>query len=86
MLISRIKGRTDDMLIIRGVNVFPSQIEALLLDIEEVEPQKRLGSGGLHGRDQFPTVTSEVRGGETKIEMGPPAVIARELIVGTNGV
>jgi phenylacetate-CoA ligase len=30
------------MLIISGVNVFPSQIEALLLDIEEVEPQYRL--------------------------------------------
>lgn len=38
----RISGRTDDMLIISGVNVFPSQIESLLLDIEEVEPQYRL--------------------------------------------
>ncbi len=35
-------GRTDDMLIISGVNVFPSQIESLLLDIEEVEPQYQL--------------------------------------------
>ncbi len=32
----KIKGRTDDMLIIRGVNVFPSQIEAVLMNIEEV--------------------------------------------------
>jgi phenylacetate-CoA ligase len=38
----KVFGRTDDMLIISGVNVFPSQIEALLLDIEEVEPQYRL--------------------------------------------
>ena len=38
----KIFGRTDDMLIISGVNVFPSQVEALLLDIEEVEPQYRL--------------------------------------------
>jgi phenylacetate-CoA ligase len=38
----RISGRTDDMLIISGVNVFPSQIESLLLDIEEVEPQYKL--------------------------------------------
>ncbi|MBW1698793.1 MAG: phenylacetate--CoA ligase [Deltaproteobacteria bacterium] len=38
----KVTGRTDDMLIISGVNVFPSQIEALLLDIEEVEPQYRL--------------------------------------------
>lgn len=35
---SRITGRTDDMLIIRGVNVFPSQIESVLLDVEGVEP------------------------------------------------
>jgi phenylacetate-CoA ligase len=34
----RVSGRTDDMLIIRGVNVFPSQIESVLMEIEEVEP------------------------------------------------
>jgi len=38
----KVFGRTDDMLIISGVNVLPSQIESLLLDIEEVEPQYRL--------------------------------------------
>ncbi len=32
------KGRSDDMLIIRGVNVFPSQIESVLLQMSEVEP------------------------------------------------
>jgi len=35
----KVFGRTDDMLVISGVNIFPSQIESLLLDIEEVEPQ-----------------------------------------------
>jgi len=35
---SKISGRTDDMLIIRGVNVFPSQIESILLEIAETEP------------------------------------------------
>jgi phenylacetate-CoA ligase len=39
---NKITGRSDDMLIISGVNVFPSQIESLLLDIEEVEPQYML--------------------------------------------
>jgi phenylacetate-CoA ligase len=34
----RITGRTDDMLIIRGVNIFPSQIETVLLDIEGTAP------------------------------------------------
>jgi phenylacetate-CoA ligase len=38
----KVFGRTDDMLIISGVNVFPSQVESLLLDIEEVEPQYQL--------------------------------------------
>jgi phenylacetate-CoA ligase len=38
----KIFGRSDDMLIISGVNVFPSQIESLLLDIDEVEPQYQL--------------------------------------------
>jgi phenylacetate-CoA ligase len=31
-------GRSDDMLIIRGVNVFPSQIESVLLEMSETEP------------------------------------------------
>ncbi|MBP1714867.1 MAG: phenylacetate-coenzyme ligase [Deltaproteobacteria bacterium] len=35
----KIYGRSDDMLIIGGVNVFPSQIESVLLEIPEVEPQ-----------------------------------------------
>jgi phenylacetate-CoA ligase len=34
----RVMVRTDDMLIIRGVNVFPSQIEHVLMGVEEVEP------------------------------------------------
>ena len=38
----RVSGRTDDMLIIRGVNVFPSQIESVLMNIEEVEPHYQL--------------------------------------------
>lgn len=38
----RITGRTDDMLIIRGVNVFPSQIEHVLMSIEEVEPHYQI--------------------------------------------
>jgi phenylacetate-CoA ligase len=36
--ISRFKGRSDDMLIIRGVNVFPSQVEAALLEVAETSP------------------------------------------------
>ena len=34
----RILGRSDDMLIIRGVNVFPTQIESVILEMAEFEP------------------------------------------------
>lgn len=40
--ISRFKGRSDDMLIIRGVNVFPSQIESALLEMGETTPHYRM--------------------------------------------
>ncbi len=40
--ISRFKGRSDDMLIIRGVNVFPSQVEAALLEMGEISPHYML--------------------------------------------
>ncbi|MCM8818159.1 MAG: phenylacetate--CoA ligase [Candidatus Omnitrophica bacterium] len=40
--ISKIKGRIDDMLIIRGINVFPSQIETVLTKIPEVAPHYQI--------------------------------------------
>jgi phenylacetate-CoA ligase len=39
---SRVKGRVDDMLIIRGVNVFPSEIEQYLLTVEELAPHYQI--------------------------------------------
>ena len=39
---ARIMGRTDDMLIIRGVNVFPQQIETVLFEIEGTEPHYQI--------------------------------------------
>lgn len=40
--IKRVKMRTDDMLVIRGVNVYPSQVEFVLAQIEGIRPQFRL--------------------------------------------
>ncbi len=40
--VSRMLGRSDDMLIIKGVNVFPTQIEAVLFEIKGTEPHYRL--------------------------------------------
>jgi phenylacetate-CoA ligase len=39
----RVRGRSDDMLIIRGVNVFPSQIESVLMEFDGIEPHYQLG-------------------------------------------
>ena len=47
----RISGRSDDMLIIRGVNVFPSQIEGVLLRIPEVAPHYVIYVDRLHNLD-----------------------------------
>ena len=40
--IARFKGRSDDMLIIRGVNVFPSQVEAALLTVDGITPNYQI--------------------------------------------
>ncbi|MHB8157828.1 MAG: phenylacetate--CoA ligase family protein [Desulfocucumaceae bacterium] len=39
---AKTKGRTDDMLIIKGVNVFPSQVEAVLFNIEGITPHYQI--------------------------------------------
>ena len=40
--ISKIVGRTDDMIVVRGINVFPSQIETVLLSVEGIQPHYQL--------------------------------------------
>src|SRR5256712_13191354 len=39
---ARVKGRSDDMLVIKGVNLYPSEVEATLLAIEELLPHYQL--------------------------------------------
>lgn len=49
----KILGRCDDMLIIRGVNVFPSQIESVILEIEELEPHYRITVDRVNNTDMI---------------------------------
>lgn len=42
MRMNKVLGRTDDMLIIRGVNVFPSQIESVLVGMEHIGPHYQI--------------------------------------------
>ncbi len=71
--ISRFKGRVDDMLIIRGVNVFPSQVEAALVEVEEVSPHYMMIVDRVNNLDTLEVqvelniqyFTDEIRGLET---------------------
>ena len=54
---ARITGRSDDMLVVRGVNVFPSQIESVLLEVEGVEPHYLIV---VDRRDVFSTEDLEI--------------------------
>jgi phenylacetate-CoA ligase len=58
---ARIKGRTDDMLIIKGVNVYPSQLEAALLTVEDLAPHYQLL---VDRRAAFPTLAVQVEPAE----------------------
>jgi phenylacetate-CoA ligase len=49
----RILGRSDDMLIIRGVNVFPSQVESVICEISELEPHYMLIVDRINNLDIF---------------------------------
>jgi phenylacetate-CoA ligase len=51
--IDRIGRRSDDMLIIRGVNIFPSQVEAALLEIEGTLPHYQIVLTREHGLDEM---------------------------------
>ena len=55
--IARIKGRSDDMLVIKGVNVYPSQLEAALLAVDDVAPHYQLLVDRTH---EFPTLEVQV--------------------------
>ncbi|NCC49368.1 MAG: phenylacetate--CoA ligase, partial [Clostridia bacterium] len=57
----KVTGRADDMLIIRGVNVFPTQIESILLQYGEVEPHYMIYVDRIHNLDRM----------EIQIEMTP---------------
>lgn len=59
---SRIMGRSDDMLIIRGVNVFPSQIESVILEMPEFEPHYLIYVDRVNNLDMI-EVHVEVRDG-----------------------
>jgi phenylacetate-CoA ligase len=72
MRLGRIMGRSDDMLIIRGVNVYPSQVEHALLQVPELAPHYVLVVRREHALDTL----------EVQVETQPGAVPAGEAAAG----
>jgi phenylacetate-CoA ligase len=69
--IGRITGRTDDMLIVRGVNVYPSQIEHALLQVPDVVPHYLLV---LRRESALDTLEVRVEGQAAVVAAGPDAM------------
>jgi phenylacetate-CoA ligase len=74
----RIQGRSDDMLIIRGVNVFPSQIESVIMETKHLEPHYQLVVERIGTLDQL-TVLVEVNEAMFSDEIKNLQSIEREL-------
>ncbi|MCL2059503.1 MAG: phenylacetate--CoA ligase [Oscillospiraceae bacterium] len=64
--IHRLRGRTDDMLIIRGVNVFPSQVEAAIVGIDGIAPRYMLVVDRVNSMDVL----------EVQVELTPDIAIS----------
>lgn len=62
----RVVGRSDDMLIIRGVNIYPSQVESVLLNIEETEPHYQLVIDREHNLDSLTVLVETAAGPNVK--------------------
>jgi phenylacetate-CoA ligase len=74
---SRVKGRIDDMLIIKGINVFPSEIENCLLAIPEIVPQYQVHiiPDGIREKTEIHVEMSESLYQRTKGEASHPELV-----------
>ena len=87
---NKVTGRTDDMIIIRGVNVFPTQIESVLLDIGETEPHYQLivdRKGSLDSLEVWVEVSEKLFSDKVKGLEGLERTIAHKIesILGISG-
>ncbi len=82
---ARITGRSDDMLIIRGVNVFPTQFESLILEVSELAPHYQL-EVSRHGHLDALAVLVELRCERTDAECAAIAARTHALIKSMIGI
>lgn len=67
--ISRIKGRCDDMLKVKGVNFYPSQIEAILMKYEGIAPYYQIVIETVKGKDEITIIAEKRNSGLTEKEL-----------------
>jgi phenylacetate-CoA ligase len=81
--ISKVRGRTDDMIIVRGINVFPSQIEHVLVGIEGIQPHYQIlvdrEAGALDQLEIHVEVEEAIFSDEMKVLKGLEDTIRREI-------
>ena len=77
----RVTGRSDDMLIIRGLNVFPSQIESVLMEMEGVSPHYQLV---VDRQDSLDVLTVMVEVGEAMFSDEVRELQATEKLISKN--
>lgn len=78
---SKVKGRTDDMLVVRGVNVFPSEIEAVVSSFEELLPVHRIVLRRPRALDEV-TVQVEFEGDGAQVEGAVTRALFERLGIG----
>jgi phenylacetate-CoA ligase len=61
---ARVKGRTDDMVVVKGVNVYPSQVEAALLTLSDLAPHYQIV---VDRREAFPSLAVHVEPAEALV-------------------
>ncbi|WP_246998179.1 phenylacetate--CoA ligase PaaK [Halosolutus gelatinilyticus] len=72
-----VTGRADDLLIVRGVNLYPSQIEAVVLEFDDVAPQYRIDLHREGNLDHFELTVELVEGFDGDVDRLREAVLKR---------
>jgi len=67
--VSRIRGRTDDMLKVKGVNFYPSQVEQILLKYKGLSPYYQLVIETVKGKDEMTIIVEKADNGLTQKEL-----------------
>ena len=66
--LDRLRGRTDDMIIVKGVNVYPRQIETVLLRHRELGPEYQIRVDGDPGGDRVTVTVESERAGDDGVQ------------------